>query len=92
MKKVKYLALAVLLTGSFAMTSCSDDDVATTQVNANLNISNSIGNDLTVKTGTYTFANVSTGLETTIDYGSTLTRAASESTLATLTDGLYNIW
>lgn len=91
MKKVKYLALAVLLTGSFAMTSCSDDDVATTQVNANLNISNSIGNDLTVKTGTYTFANVSTGLETTIDYGSTLTRTASESTLATLTDGLYNV-
>ncbi len=91
MRKVKYLALAVLLTGSFAMTSCSDDDVATTQVNANLNISNSIGNDLTVKTGTYTFANVSTGLETTIDYGSTLTRAASESTLATLTDGLYNV-
>ncbi len=29
--------------------------------------------------------------ETTIDYGATLTRAATESTLATLTDGLYNV-
>ena len=29
MKKVKYFALAILLAGSFTMTSCSDDDVAT---------------------------------------------------------------
>lgn len=90
MKKIKYFALAILLTGGVAMTSCSDD-VATTQVDMGLNISNSIGNDLTVKTGTYTFTNVSTGLETTIDYGATLTRAATTSTLATLTDGLYNV-
>ena len=38
MKKVKYFALALLLTGGFAMTSCSDDDVATTQVTVGLNI------------------------------------------------------
>ena len=73
------------------MTSCSDDDVATTQVNMGLNIKNTIGDNLKVETGTYTFANVSTGTETTIDYGATLTRAATESTLATLTDGLYNV-
>lgn len=30
MKKIKYLALVILLAGSFTMTSCSDDDVATT--------------------------------------------------------------
>ena len=89
MKKVKYFALAILLAGSFTMTSCSDDDVATTQVNMGLNIKNTIGDNLKVETGTYTFANVSTGTETTIDYGATLTRAATESTLATLTDGLY---
>lgn len=91
MKKVKYFALAILLAGSFTMTSCSDDDVATTQVNMGLNIKNTIGDNLKVETGTYTFANVSTGTETTIDYGATLTRAATESTLATLTDGLYNV-
>lgn len=91
MKKVKYFALALLLTGGFAMTSCSDDDVATTQVTVGLNISNTIGDDLTVKTGTFTFTDISTGLETKIDYSSTLTRAAAESTLATLADGLYNV-
>lgn len=91
MKKIKYLALVILLAGSFTMTSCSDDDVATTQVNMGLNIKNTIGDNLKVETGTYTFANVSTGTETTIDYGATLTRAATESTLATLTDGLYNV-
>lgn len=73
------------------MTGCSDDDVATTQVNMGLNITNAIGDDVTVKTGTYTLTNVSTGAETKIAYGATLTRAAMESTLATLTDGLYNI-
>lgn len=54
MKKVKYFAWALLLAGGFAMTSCSDDDVATTQVNMELNVINSIGDDLTVKTGTHT--------------------------------------
>ncbi len=91
MKKVKYFALVLLLAGGFAMTGCSDDDVATTQVDMGLNVINSIGNDLTVKTGTYTFTNISTGLETRVDYTSTLTRAAAQSTLATLTDGLYNV-
>ena len=56
MKKIKYLALVILLAGSFTMTSCSDDDVATTQVNMGLNIKNTIGNNLKVETGTYTFA------------------------------------
>lgn len=91
MKKIKYLVGALLLTGSFVLTGCNDDDVAMTQVNATLNISSNIGNDLTVKTGSYTFTNVSTGTETTVDYGATLTRAATESTLASLTDGLYNV-
>lgn len=91
MKKIKYLVGALLLTGSFVLTGCNDDDVAMTQVNATLNISSNIGNDLTVKTGSYTFTNVSTGTETTVDYGATLTRAAAESTLASLTDGLYNV-
>ena len=91
MKKVKYFAWALLLAGGFAMTACSDDDVATTQVDMELNVINSIGDDLTVKTGTYTFTNISTGLETKIDHTSTLTRAATQSALATLTDGLYNV-
>lgn len=91
MKKIKYLVWALLLTGNFVLTGCNDDDVAMTQVNATLNISSNIGNDLTVKTGSYTFTNVSTGTETTVDYGATLTRAAAESTLASLTDGLYNV-
>lgn len=91
MKKVKYFAWALLLAGGFVMTACSDDDVATTQVDMELNVINSIGDDLTVKTGTYTFTNISTGLETKIDHTSTLTRAATQSALATLTDGLYNV-
>ena len=91
MKKIKYLVGALLLTGNFVLTGCNDDDVAMTQVNATLNISSNIGNDLTVKTGSYTFTNVSPGTETTVDYGATLTRAAAESTLASLTDGLYNV-
>ena len=91
MKKVKYFAWALLLAGGFAMTACSDDDVATTQVNMELNVINSIGDDLTVKTGTYTFTDISTGLETKIDYTSAQTRAAAKSILATLTDGLYNV-
>lgn len=91
MKKVKNFAWALLLAGGFVMTACSDDDVATTQVDMELNVINSIGDDLTVKTGTYTFTNISTGLETKIDHTSTLTRAATQSALATLTDGLYNV-
>ena len=91
MKKIKYLVGTLLLTGSFVLTGCNDNDVAMSQVNATLNISCNIGNDLTVKTGSYTFTNVSTGTETTVDYGATLTRAAAESTLASLTDGLYNV-
>ena len=91
MKKVKYFAWALLLAGGFVMTACSDDDVATTQVDMELNVINSIGDDLTVKTGTYTFTNISTGLETKIDHTSTLTRAATQRALATLTDGLYNV-
>lgn len=69
MKKIKYLVGTLLLTGSFVLMGCNDDDVAMTQVNATLNISCNIGNDLTVKTGSYTFTNVSTGTETTVDYG-----------------------
>lgn len=91
MKKIKYFALALLFAGGFAMTSCSDDDTPTTQVTLELNLSTNNEQNLTVKTGTYTFTNASTGLETGINYGATLTRAATQSTLAQLADGLYNV-
>ncbi len=50
MKKVKYFAWALLLAGGFAMTACSDDDVATTQVDMELNVINSNGDVQTAKT------------------------------------------
>lgn len=90
-KNIKYFAMALLLAAGFAMTSCSDDHAATTQVTIGLDLHNNTGKELTVKSGTYTFTDISSGLETKIDYASTLTRAAAESTLAMLTDGLYNV-
>lgn len=92
MKRFKYVIASLLVGGCLSMVSCSDDEVATSQVTIGLNVtSNDLGNSLTVNTGTYTFTNVSTGQITTIDYASTLTRATVENTLALLTDGLYNV-
>lgn len=91
MKKMKYFALALLLAGGFAMASCSDDEVATTEVTLGLNLGINNDENLSVKTGTYTFANVSTGLETKVDYATARTRALADDVLATLTDGLYNV-
>lgn len=91
MRKRIYFAAVLLAAGNFALTGCQDDEAATTQVSLGLDIKNTVGEHLKVETGTYTFTNVSNGTEATIDYGTALTRSAAESTLATLTDGLYNV-
>ncbi|MDR1518000.1 MAG: DUF4876 domain-containing protein [Dysgonamonadaceae bacterium] len=83
MKKLKLFAVALFIAGGFGLTSCGDDAPAKSDVTLSLN-ANSIGDNFTVTSGKYVFTDVSTGLETVVDY-------ASASMVTNLFDGLYNV-
>ncbi|NCC10124.1 MAG: DUF4876 domain-containing protein [Bacteroidia bacterium] len=80
--KFKYLFGACILAGALTLSACSDDDGGNSEVAVGVKISSQVKEDLTITGGTYTFKNVSTGLETTVDYAQKK---------VVLVDGLYHV-
>lgn len=79
---LKYVFGTLLVAGTLLSTSCSDEQGGSTEVSIVVTLPTNIENELTITGGKYTFKNVSTGLETTVDYSDKKVM---------LVDGLYNI-
>ena len=79
---LKYLFGTLLVAGTLSFTSCSDEQGGSTEVSIEVTLPTNLKDELTITGGSYTFKNVSTGLETTVDY-------ADKKVM--LVDGLYNI-
>lgn len=92
MNTFKFTVFFLLVISGLGLSSCTDHEVNTSEVTLNLTVKNSNQNNhLIIKDGTFTFKDVSTGAENTVAYKQLLSRAAAESTLLSLTNGLYNL-
>ena len=78
----KCLALALIISGSFSLFGCSDDESKNSEVSVAVKISSDIKEEIKIIDGTYLFINVSTGLQTKVDY---------TKNKVILPDGLYNV-
>lgn len=81
--KMKNFNLGLLLAASLAFGACSNnEEIKVSEVTLGITLPALSEGTITLKSGTYTFTNISNGLETSVDYAGTQ---------VTLPDGLYNV-